>query len=82
MISQNVSVGIQVLVGVCIEYNKRQGFGTGAGQSRVFLAPWSWSWSRLKKIQETEPEPLEKKSQELEPLKKFPAPQPWKKVVT
>ena len=42
-----------------------QGWGAGAGRSRVFLAPWSRS--RLKKNEE--PEPLEKKSQEPEPVK-------------
>ena len=41
-----------------------QGWGAGAGRSRVFSAPWSRSRSRLKKNEE--PEPLGKKSQEPE----------------
>ena len=69
--------------------NQQSGAGTGAGRSRVFLAPWSRS--RLKKNQEPEPEPEPlgkkirsrsrsrlKKNQEPEPepLKNLPAPQP------
>ena len=34
-------------------HNCEQGWGAGAGRSRVFLAPWSRS--RLKKKQEPEP---------------------------
>ena len=56
-----------------------------------FLAPWSRSRSK-KKYQEPEPEPLGekirsrsrsllKKSQEPEPLKNLPAPQPCSKVI-
>ena len=69
---------------VCGEKNILPNF-----RSRVFLTPWSWSWSRsrLKKNQEPELEPLGKKiksrswsslkkSQEPEPLKNVPAPQP------
>ena len=41
-----------------------QGWGAGAGLSRVFFAPWSRSQNRMKKKQEPElePEPLVKKS--------------------
>ena len=43
-----------------LEKLQKQGWVAGAGQSRVFLAPWSQSRSRLKKKNE-EPESLGKK---------------------
>ena len=53
-----------------------QGWGAGAGRSRVFLAPWSRS--RLRK--KTGAGAAQKKSQEPEPLKNQPALQPCEKI--
>ena len=34
---------------MCIVYSKNQGWGAGAGRSRVFLAPWSRNRNRFEK---------------------------------